>query len=738
MTSRVSFFKGMLQDLRYRVWMIALSCLGSFLAMPVFYLLLQQDWNERIRRAYEYSETEFDILEFKLESVIGCFREGFSVTGGIILVAGALIVAIFGFYYVFSKKMMDQYHSIPIKRKNLFLIHYINGFLIWFVPMVISALASGFLAMLFLKDFPSWCLAMAELAKFIGNATIAFLLVYNVAIVAVMLSGNVINTLVNGAMISFGVLAMSTMYQGFAGIYFNTYYSDVYGYTLQKTIWASPIPSAIYQMIMSATDLYLWPVVVMNLVVIAVLWVAGFVLYLKRPSELAEQGMKLKSVQIILKTIWTVLAGLIGWMLFELMGYGTEWSIFGLVLTGGLCYGVLDILFHMDFKAFFAHKVQMAATIAVTIFIGLIFEKDLLGYDTYLPQKEEIAEIGIVVNGYSNVRSQYIYDGKWSEKNRLDTMDYTDKDTAYAFLEEAVCGSDSGKYTRTVTVSVRVTRQNGTTYYRTYNMDAYNDAVMMPILTSESYLETNVFIPEEIIREVSDDSIFFDENTRFWLESFEYTQDVMDNQFAVQLMEAYNADMQEAPDTYFYQTGEVICCMAYRGYDRESDRNYHLELDIYDSMHRTKAVLEKYFYDSTIGLPSAEELHYIEIVVYNQGEENLRQMLGLEAWDGVTDKDYEVYTSDNVNGYGADVELAETKQILESTFTARFTDKAEIEELLSVISYQSPSRWAVFNREPLISGEVRLCYKENNFCYADLKKGKLPEKFVDDFRMATY
>lgn len=722
MTSRVSFFKGMLQDLRHRMWMIALSCLGSFLAMPVFYLLLQQNWNARILWAYE-NGVDFDIPAYKLENVITCFREGFAVTGGIVLVAGALIVAVFGFHYVFSKKRTDQYHSLPIKRRNLFLIHYVNGFLIWFVPMVISIFSSGLLAMFFLKDFASWCLVLAELAKFIVNAVIAFLLVYHVAIVAVMLSGNIINTLVNGTILSFSVLAVMTMYHGFACIYFDTYYSDVYEHILQRTIWASPIPSAIYQLFMGADNAYQWWVVVMNLVMIAALWAAGFILYLKRPSELAEQGMKIKPVQVVFKSVWTMLAGLVGWMFFELMGYGVGWSIFGLVLTGILCYGILDVIFQMEFKAFFAHKVQMAVTIVGTVAVGLIFAWDIFGYDTYLPQKEDIAEIGIVVNNYSNGISSYVYDGMWSEQNRLDAMNYTDKEYAYAFLEEAVYDRNLNRDAetdfyrsdiRSIAVQVRVTKENGRTYYRTYRMDSYDEAVMMPILASDSYLENNVLIPEDVLREVADESVFYGGMTRFTLEGFERIQDVTNQLFAVELMEAYNADMMEDSSVYFYQTGQVVCSISYRGYDKEGDRNYYLNLDIYDSMHRTNAVLEKYGYDSKISLPSAQNLLYLEIVVYSEGEETLEQVFGLEPWDGISHKD----------SY--------------DTFTARFTDETEIEELLSVISYQSPYRSAVFSKVPYISGEVRLCCKTDGFYYVNLKKGALPEKFVDAFSAEAY
>ena len=48
MTSRALFYKGMIEDLRHRIWMIALSCLASFMAFPVVYLLAKQEWDRRL------------------------------------------------------------------------------------------------------------------------------------------------------------------------------------------------------------------------------------------------------------------------------------------------------------------------------------------------------------------------------------------------------------------------------------------------------------------------------------------------------------------------------------------------------------------------------------------------------------------------------------------------------------------------------------------------------------------
>ena len=172
MTSRVSFYKVMIQDFRHRIWMIALSCLGSFLAMPVFYLLVSKNWVYQVNRWMEEQEP-WVVREYKLELLKEFYVQSLPITCGVILGAGALIVGIFGFRHVFSKKMVDQYHSIPIKRRDLFLANYLNGFLIWFVPMVLGAVSCAFLSAFFAGNFVDW---MVYVVKPLGLLILNFVI----------------------------------------------------------------------------------------------------------------------------------------------------------------------------------------------------------------------------------------------------------------------------------------------------------------------------------------------------------------------------------------------------------------------------------------------------------------------------------------------------------------------------------------------------------------------------------
>ena len=179
MTSRVSFYKVMILDLRHRIWMIALSCLGSFLAMPVFYLLISRDWMDRIEyMKMEINYSLWDIREYRVDCMKLFYQNYLPITAGIVLGVGAIIVGIFGFRHVFSKKMVDQYHSIPIKRRDLFMTNYLNGFLIWFVPMLIGGVSCAVLSGFFVGNFVDWMVFVIKpLGLTIVNLVLAFLLI---------------------------------------------------------------------------------------------------------------------------------------------------------------------------------------------------------------------------------------------------------------------------------------------------------------------------------------------------------------------------------------------------------------------------------------------------------------------------------------------------------------------------------------------------------------------------------
>ena len=741
MTSRVSFYKVMLQDLRHRLWMIALSCLGSFLAMPVFYLLISQEWTDRIERWTV--ESGWSITEYKIEQIMEFFGGYMVITGGIVLVAGALIVGLFGFRHVFSKKMIDQYHSIPVTRRMLFLANYLNGFLIWFIPMLVGALICAALAGFFMADFGAWLATLSTWVTTLLHFIIAFLLVYHAVIIAVMLSGNILNTLINGSILGFGVIALYSIQYAFANQYFSTYYS-FFEARFYQVIWASPLASAIYQLAIAGGEEAHTLTIVMNVVMILAMGIAGMVLYLHRPSELAEQGMKIKSAKVIFKTIAVLLAGMCGWIFFDLLTGRLGWMIFGGILVGVLCYGILDIIFHMDFKAFFAHKIQMVCTVLAVLLVGFIFKFDLAGFDSYVPKKENIAAMGIYINNFGI--------NSLSVEDRICEMEYTDQEVIHAFLTR-MAARDEEQYPRdgsgrTAAAYVRVKEKSGRTYYRLYRVWESDKELVTPILMDEAYIQNNVLIPEEIIANAEIDV----KDGHAELQGNQESIQLEDYKQLVQLYEAYNADLLAKPERYIYQVDDILGHF----YVRNGGKTYYyLRMDIYESMAQTTALLKEWGYDYMYDLPKAEEIESLTFHIYHDkySGEGLLQYLGLEGVseeyipgvtkdgaDSVLNLDPNSMGSSFPGAYEMTVETVavDIKEYKECYYEAVFTEQKDIKELLEVLTIEVPDYRNIFSEAYCNNVDVNIDYINGNHGYVHLKKGRFPEKFLDQFQLKTY
>lgn len=735
MTSRVSFYKVMIEDLRHKIWMIALSCLGSFLAMPVAYLLVERTWNSRIEYLLHnpdaYTRAANNIADYKIASVREFFTGILPATGGIILIAGALIVGILGFRYVFSKKMIDQYHSIPITRRQLFLVHYVNGFLIWFVPMLLGAAFCAVMSGLFIQDFLAWMGVLGTLGMVIGSFVLAFLLVYHVALVAVMLSGNIINTLVSGTILSCFAVAAYAMLEGFAGVYFETYYT-FFDTNIFKVLWASPLPAAIYQLcipgigddISKATLLLHMS---MSVALVILMWIAAFVLYLRRPSELSEQGMKIKFVQIVFKTAVTILAGMTGWILFDSLTGQTGWMIFGAVLAGILVYGVMDIIFQMDFKAFAAHKIQMAATVAAAILVGFTFSEDLLGYDSYLPDKAEIADMGIYISGVGQNMNYSAFGDAFEIKNRIANMEYEDADVIYAFLDtmaERGAGGEWYPENGSSTIAyVKITKTDGKTYYRKYRVWETDKELLKPVVLDKSYLESNVLIPDKVIDEMK-----LDESGTFRLYRASGEQEIDDAEAVQRLIRAYNEDFRKNPGAYLFNEDEVLANVDC--WDYADDSYFSLYFDLYESMEGVKQVLSEYQYGAFLEKPEAGDLNAVIIEAYcYDTEDNLNEIFGTGG---------DIVQTDGFKAEAAAESYYGTTDKYSGDFhyQATITEPEDMQTILDIVSYCTPGNGNIWG-EAFADCSVILEGKNGENIYVSMKKGALPEEFLQEFRLVN-
>lgn len=737
MTSKRSFFNFMKEDLRHKVWMIALSLLGNFLAILVAFLIVEDSILRNLGVDLEiYTDTY-------IGSVVSFFNEVLTGLGGTIALIGAVIVGLFGFRFLFSKKMVDTYHSLPIKRNTQFWVTYVNGILIWLVPYLVSLLITLVIAVINMVPIGGWW-ACGLILKAAGMTSlvllIGFLLMYHLVLVAVMLCGNVFNTLVTTCIIGCAVLCIYGL-----GIIFFEYYMDAFYATEQlaeAVIYTSPLVSAIYMLLaycQGDPTFNFTTTMNVNFIVMVLLGTAAWRLYCKRASELAEQGVKNKIATTIMKLIASVLGGMGGWLVFVLItdANSVGWGIFGCILVSVMVYGVLDIIFHMDFKAFLANKLWMAATTVVALMLCLAFNMDWFGYDEYLPKQEKIQSMAIYAREYSN---HYLNNEK---DNPLELMEYKDQENIYKFLCTGVDNLNyfASDYEGTNlyygneydNVIVKVTLNNGRSYYRQYNLFEKDAEVFRAIVLNEDYAESNLVIDEKKRQSIYRVAIRT-ENT--YIEEEEQRREVLDD-----LITAYNQDVLEHPEGAILGEGRLM--VQLRMYTHQYTNYY---LDIYESMEHTMAALAKHGYGKAVGEIPKEK---VESIILNIGTDYNKYELGEEyaadyellaraqygVWDEESLERYREYQKriqeryDNYYSEGSRSYVMETEP---TEITVTITDPAEIAELMPLLHYNSPYYEGGVLKKYYVGGVILMDVNEGRWDLY-IREGDLPLKYIQRF-----
>ena len=103
----------------------------------------------------------------------------------------SVICAIQGFSYLYSRKKVDLYHSVPVKKSRRFAVIFTNGILICFVPYLVNLLLAMVIAW-FSGGMDGHIFSKALIAAVLH--LLLYLGIYGFAILAVMLTGNLVIT----------------------------------------------------------------------------------------------------------------------------------------------------------------------------------------------------------------------------------------------------------------------------------------------------------------------------------------------------------------------------------------------------------------------------------------------------------------------------------------------------------------------------------------------------------------
>ena len=592
MTLKNSFLTDVYENMKRRNWVFWLSFLIFLCYFPGFLILALNN----IRSGYVGSDAE-GILRMQ-ERMAETVEELFCLNGfmPVLIIGVAILIGMQGFVYLHNKKQVDFYHSQPVSRKRRFLVLWFNGIVIFAAAYLINMILGMTVAAAF--GALSGAVVSGAMKAFVLYLLL-FLGIYHISMIAVLLTGNTLVSLLAMIVLLGYELALRAMAVFMASSFFMTYSNE------EEKIFdtlASPIVTIYkyivlgekknyYRNYVNETYTYGNTAVVLT-VMAAVFGVISFFLYKKRASEMHGNSISFPKIKEGLRFALLLLGGSLGtYLIYYVAGENVGIGIAGAVFFVTLGHAVIQLIYEVDFRAI--RKKWMTAVISLTavILVFLGYRYDWMGYDSRVPKQSKVESVylSLISEGFAD--SNYVMpDGTEIYHNFYERreMKITDLYTVYALLEqrEKINRNTTDFYGTYNTVEFIFRLKNGSTESRRiYFHYEENMELLDKIYHMEEYQLAN--------NQVMEDN--FVENYR--IVSAEYHDGLKKNEiFNINLealVEAYKKDVANASyEEVYYNIPLGKISLSGIGLQSEEYRN-EWNILIYDSYKNTISLLEK-------------------------------------------------------------------------------------------------------------------------------------------------
>lgn len=400
MTSKNSFWASLKENNKRRIWLWLVSSLIFVIAFPT--AVAMDISRGKTSEAYLIESLGETLgMEALHQDLINRMKLCFGVDNYIFLAAAsgvAIISAIQGFRYLYSKRKIDFYMGMPVKKSSRFITIWLNGVLVYLLPALAGTLLGWMIA-------AGNGLMTAEILKesilAFGLIFCVYLGVYHLAILAVMLTGNVIITCFGVAVFCLYELAVRILISGYHDMFYKTFvYQD-------EMIMPLLSPFAIYAKYVMKYKEGLGNGLITSISLLGFAILIGFVAYLcylKRPAEAAGKSLAFKAPQSVIKVMIAIPVTLLaGYVVADIVGYDPIWGeggigfvIFSMVIVLLVICCLIQVIYEFDIKGIFHKKRHILFSAMVVAVVFLIFRYDVFGYDRYLPKTEEVTSVAII------------------------------------------------------------------------------------------------------------------------------------------------------------------------------------------------------------------------------------------------------------------------------------------------------------------------------------------------------
>ncbi|MBQ6887654.1 MAG: hypothetical protein IJN54_09100 [Lachnospiraceae bacterium] len=627
MMSKNSFWASMRENLKRRNWIAVIYSVIFLLSFPVGMTLWITSFSSR--------KEMMPLAEWKEDMVIGLSEYlSINILVTLLVTIMAIICAIQGFSYLFRRQKMDMYMSVPVSKERRFAVIYLNGILLFALPYLFSLLiglcisgANGILTIEVVKSMLYSYLAYL----------IYYVAIYNITIIAVMLTGNLLVSLCATAVFLF----YEIMIKGIIFILCSAFLHTYSNYSSDLKVHFSPMIMMFEKSVFLGNNIISVPRLIeqtgMTMGKILMIGIGtgiiAYLLYAIRPAESCNKAIAFGKTKPIIKIgLMVPISLIVGVLFYAITDANIAMTVFGFMIGIVLSHSIMEIIFAFDLKAAIKHLASGAVGAVLVFTIFIVFKFDLTGYDKWVPNPQKVESIALDLpvffdTGYYDFENDY-----WSgsAEYKFDHMELTDTENICAFMESVMSEdvesvAEEGENFLWGTVKYRM--KNGKEKYRSIHfpvekyMDELND-----IISGEEYQKGNYqLLGEEFSKYARIKNIEFTNGV--WREEVE--EDDIERVF-----ENYKADLMNYDlKTIVNEFPIGVIYIEYENVNYNVNTTYNgthtYSMPVYASFEKTKAYTDEHGHLKDWKTKS----EYIDVITISHWDEMSRESVDRDFGD---------------------------------------------------------------------------------------------------------
>ena len=415
MISRRSYWAKWLENIKRRGWTFVLCAAVMLLLGPVFLSVnLTGLYNGGAFGAQTSEEMDLMMRTAFVSHI------GFSQIWVFPALFFAVLFAVQGFCWLYSRQKMDLYMSVPVSSVKRYVMIWGNGIVCYaglsFTGLLLCWATGAVFGVMS-------CYAAAQSIAAWAFQMLAFLAMYHVSLVAVMLTGNVLTALLGCVVLFSYEPAMRILYNHLKTMFYYSYCSAD-AERMMRLPWLSPFAGTLdlfervcyrdgYLVGVPGTGGLTWQFGIQTGLLVICAASAGifaYWLYRKRKTESYHRSVAFSPLAAVLELALLVPFGMAAGMAVAKMSGDSGIFLFGGCLLGTVCgHAMIRLVYKRELKEVLGGKAVFAVSLtAAACFLGL-FRFDWTGYDSYIPASREVRAVSV------SLESDYSAFGNYEE-----------------------------------------------------------------------------------------------------------------------------------------------------------------------------------------------------------------------------------------------------------------------------------------------------------------------------------